>query len=46
MRKKQIEANNSSHKKDNSKNKGKHPLNMISEGLSKQQADKMAKYSK
>ncbi|WP_164849776.1 hypothetical protein [Niallia taxi] len=46
MIKKNAEANKSSHKKDKSKAKGKSPLMMISSGLSKAQADKMAKLSK
>ncbi len=43
MDKKYMEGNNSSHKKDTSSTKGKHPLHMISAGLSKRQADKLAK---
>jgi hypothetical protein len=44
--KKYMEANNSSHKKDKSKDKGKSALVKISSGLSKQKVERMAKYSK
>jgi len=40
-----VKANHSS-KKEKSKDKGKSALSKISSGLSKQQADKMAKHSK
>ncbi|CAH0222767.1 hypothetical protein SRABI96_02453 [Peribacillus sp. Bi96] len=43
MNKKQVEANHSS-KKDKSKNKGKTPYQMIREGLSKADAERMAKH--
>ncbi|MGG0186972.1 hypothetical protein [Bacillus rhizoplanae] len=45
MNKNYIKGNHSS-KKDTSNEKPKHPLQKISSGLSKQQADRMAKHSK
>ncbi|MEJ9224441.1 hypothetical protein [Priestia aryabhattai] len=44
--KKHIESNNSSHKKDKSKYKGKSALQKISSGLTKQQVERMGKHSK
>lgn len=45
MSKKGFKAENN-YSKDKSKNKGKHPIQMISSALSKAQAERMAKLSK
>ncbi|GIP62680.1 hypothetical protein J32TS6_12350 [Virgibacillus pantothenticus] len=46
MSKKQFKAENTSVNEKGKKDKPKHPLQKISSGISKAQAERMAKYSK